>query len=65
MENLELSAISELRNNHGKVLGQVLFGKPEGGVQLEERDTMQIEVVLALVAAVINDREKRSKTGAK
>ncbi len=53
-------AVAELRNAKGRPFGQILVGQPLGKVSFEKRDLTQIELILNLVASII-DSEKRLK----
>lgn len=56
-DELGLSAVAELRNAKGKTFGQLLVGKPIGKKTFERRDLVQLEMIINLVATVI-DSEK-------
>lgn len=56
-DTLDLKAVAELKNAHGKVFGQMLVGKPVGKSSFERRDLIQLEMIINLVAVVI-DSEK-------
>ncbi len=56
-DELSLSAVAELRNAKGKTFGQLLVGKPVGKTSFERRDLIQLEMIINLVASVI-DSEK-------
>ena len=53
----DISAIAELHNAKGKAFGQIIVGKPLGKMQFDRRDLIQMEMIINLVAAVI-DSEK-------
>lgn len=57
----EIAAVAELRNTKGKVVGQVLFGKPFGRVSFEERDLVPIEIVLQVIPVVTHPGNHRIK----
>lgn len=57
LEDLGLSAVAELRNAKGKPFGQIIVGKPLGKSGFERRDLIQLEMIINLVATVI-DSEK-------
>lgn len=57
LDNLDLKAIAELRNAKGKTFGQIVVGKPLGKTSFERRDLIQLEMIINLVATVI-DSEK-------
>ena len=52
-----LRAVAELRNAKGKPFGQLVVGKPLGKSTFERRDLLQLEMIINLVATVI-DSEK-------
>lgn len=56
-DELGLYAVAELRNAKGKTFGQLLVGKPLGKACFERRDLLQLEMIINLVATVI-DSEK-------
>lgn len=56
-DELGLYAVAELRNAKGKTFGQLLVGKPLGKATFERRDLLQLEMIINLVATVI-DSEK-------
>ncbi len=55
-ERLELKAVAELRNAKGRPFGQILVGKPLGKMSFERRDLIQIEMIINLVATVIDSK---------
>lgn len=57
MDMLDLKAVAELRNAKGKAFGQLIVGKPLGKSSFERRDLIQLEMIINLVATVI-DSEK-------
>lgn len=57
LDDLDLKAVAELRNAKGKVFGQLVVGKPVGKNSFERRDLIQLEMIINLVATVI-DSEK-------
>lgn len=57
LEELDLKAVAELRNAKGKAFGQIIVGKPLGKSSFERRDLIQLEMIINLVATVI-DSEK-------
>lgn len=56
-DELGLKAVAELRNAKGKTFGQLVVGKPLGKTSFERRDLIQLEMIINLVATVI-DSEK-------
>lgn len=56
-DELGLYAVAELRNAKGKPFGQIIVGKPLGKSNFEHRDLLQLEMIINLVATVI-DSEK-------
>ena len=59
-ERLNLKAVAELRNAKGRSFGQILVGKPVGKMSFERKDLIQLEMIVNLVASVI-DSEKHLK----
>lgn len=57
LDELDLKAVAELRNAKGKTFGQLIVGKPLGKSSFERRDLIQLEMIINLVATVI-DSEK-------
>lgn len=57
LDELDLKAVAELRNAKGKAFGQLIVGKPLGKSSFERRDLIQLEMIINLVATVI-DSEK-------
>jgi len=57
LDDLGLKAVAELRNAKGKAFGQLVVGKPLGKSSFERRDLVQLEMIINLVATVI-DSEK-------
>lgn len=57
LDDLDLKAVAELRNAKGKAFGQIVVGKPLGKSSFERRDLIQLEMMINLVATVI-DSEK-------
>lgn len=57
LDELDLKAVAELRNAKGKPFGQLIVGKPVGKSSFERRDLIQLEMIINLVATVI-DSEK-------
>lgn len=57
LDELGLKAVAELRNAKGKAFGQLVVGKPLGKSSFERRDLVQLEMIINLVATVI-DSEK-------
>ncbi len=56
-DTLGLYAVAELRNAKGKSFGQLIVGKPLGKSNFDRRDLLQLEMIINLVATVI-DSEK-------
>ena len=57
LDELDLKAVAELKNAKGKPFGQIIVGKPLGKSNFERRDLVQLEMIINLVAMVI-DSEK-------
>lgn len=56
-DEVNLKAVAELYNAKGKAFGQIVVGKPLGKSSFERRDLIQLEMIINLVASVI-DSEK-------
>ncbi len=56
-DEVNLKAVAELYNAKGKAFGQIIVGKPLGKSSFERRDLIQLEMIINLVASVI-DSEK-------
>lgn len=56
----EIKAAAELLNAKGRSFGRILIGQPLGKVDFEKRDLAELELVLNLVASII-DSEVRLK----
>lgn len=54
-------AVAELRDTKGKVIGQVLFGSPNGKINFEKRDLVPIEVVMQVIPVVMHPGNHRIK----
>ena len=61
LKKLEISAVAELRDSKGKVVGQVLFGKSSGHFSLENRDLVPVEIVMQVVPVVTHPGNHRIK----
>ena len=59
-EEKNIEAVAELRNAKGRPFGQMLVGQPYGKISFEKRDLAQMEMIINLVASII-DSEKRLK----
>lgn len=57
LDELGIKAVAELRNAKGKPFGQIVVGQPLGKKTFERRDLIQLEMIINLVATVI-DSEK-------
>lgn len=57
LEPLNIYAIAELKNGQGEPFGQILVGKPLGKKKLERRDLIQLEMIINLVAVVIDSQK--------
>lgn len=53
---LDINAVAQLNNAKGKPFGQILVGKPQGKMSFEHRDLIQLEMIINLVAAVIDTK---------
>ena len=54
MDETNLKAVAELYNAKGKPFGQIIVGKPLGKSTMEHRDLIQLEMIINLVASVID-----------
>lgn len=57
LDELGIKAVAELRNAKGRTYGQLVVGKPLGKSSFDRRDLIQVEMVINLVATII-DSEK-------
>jgi len=57
LKELDLQAVAELKNAKGKPFGQLIVGRPLGKSDFARRDLVQLEMIINLVATVI-DSEK-------
>lgn len=55
---LGIEAVAELRDAKGKPFGQILVGKPLGKIAFEKRDLSEIELIINLIASVIDSKER-------
>lgn len=53
---LDINAVAQLNNAKGKPFGQILVGKPQGKMTFEHRDLVQLEMIINLVAALIDTK---------
>lgn len=60
-DSMGVKAIAELRDAKGKSFGQILVGRPLGKVGFERKDLIQLEMIINLVAAMIDTRAKGVK----
>ena len=51
---LDINAMAELQNAKGKPFGQLLVGKPQGKMGFDRKDLIQLEMIVNLVAAMID-----------
>ena len=61
LKKAEIYAIAELRDSKGKVVGQVLFGKSSGHIDLEKRDLVPVEIVMQVVPVLTHPGNHRIK----
>ena len=61
MHKMEFSAIAELRDSKGKIIGQIIFGKPNGHINFENRDLAPIEIIIQVLPVVIKPGNHRIK----
>ena len=55
-KRLDINAVAELQNAKGKKFGQIIVGKPQGKMTFERRDLIQLEMIINLVAALIDTK---------
>lgn len=55
VRRLEISRIGVLTNSNGDAIGQVIFGKPVAKTRLDRKDLTEIEMVLNLMAVVVEN----------
>ena len=53
-EQLNISAVAELRDANGEEFGQILIGGPCGYNSYRREDLLQIEMIINLVASIID-----------
>ena len=53
---LDINAMAELQDAKGKPFGQLLVGKPQGKMGFDRRDLIQLEMIINLVAAMIDTK---------
>lgn len=58
LDDLGIKAVAELRNAKGRPFGQILVGAPSGKIAFEKRDLSEIEMVINLVASIIDSKER-------
>lgn len=61
LKKLDISAVAELRDGKGKVVGQVLFGRSSGHFALDNRDLVPVEIVMQVVPVVTHPGNYRIK----
>ena len=61
LKKLDIVAVGELRNSKGKVIGQMLFGKPSGHRSFENRDLVPVEIVMQIIPVVAHPGDHRIK----
>lgn len=54
---LDINAVAQLYNAKGKPFGQILVGKPQGKMGFDHRDLIQLEMIINLVAAIIDTKD--------
>ena len=57
----DVSAVAELRNSKGKIVGQMIFGKPNGHINFDKRDLVPIEVIAQIIPVVTHPGNHRIK----
>lgn len=61
LKKLDIVAVAEMRDGKGKVIGQILFGRPNGRISFESRDLVPIEIVIQALPMVIESDKYRIK----
>ena len=61
LQKLDITAVAELRNSKGVVMGQMLFGKSNGHMNFEDRDLVPVEIITQIPPAVIHSEKHRIK----
>ncbi len=61
LHHLDISAVAELRDGKGKIIGQIIFGKPNGHINFENRDIVPIEIIIQVLPVVIKPGNHRIK----
>ena len=59
-KELEISRIGVLTNAKGEVIGQMVFGKPVSKVALDRQDLTEVEMIVNLMAVVIENGGRKS-----
>lgn len=54
----DIKAVALLLDAKGKPFGQLIVGKPQGKMGFERKDLIQLEMIINLVAAIIDTRAK-------
>lgn len=57
---LEMSRVGVLTNAKGEVIGQMVFGKPISKMNLDRQDLTEVEMIVNLMAVVIENGSRRS-----
>ena len=57
----DMGAVAELRNGKGKTFGQIIIGRPINKKQLERHDLAQAEMIINIVATIIDSRKHLGK----
>ncbi len=60
-QKLDVSAVAALRDSSGNTFGQMIIGKPVGKISFNQRDIVQIETVINLVATTISSKKHAKK----
>ncbi len=59
-EEYEISQIAVITDTNGKIIGQIIFGKPTSKVALDKRDLIDIEMVVSLIGTMIENDGRKS-----
>ncbi|MCQ2383248.1 MAG: hypothetical protein MJ060_05530, partial [Clostridia bacterium] len=57
----DINAIAELRDAKGKTFGQIVIGHPTGKMRFERKDLLQFEMIINLVAALVESAKHAYK----
>lgn len=58
LESKKIVAVAELRDASGRPFGQILIGQPNGKTSFEKRDLSGVEMIINLVASIVDSKER-------